>query len=482
MYLTVGLIVRIFGKRCLLFGQGRKVVVLVQYGALREPFYPTPDSRGGTTYTVVNRPTGFVDRITRQCCFVLYLIAICVRDGERCALAHMRSMRQRRVVQGTHGLQRVIRDRVGARIGSKTLISDRHSIREIRLESTLHFEHIVIHQVFGTRAADSPTQLHIARHTLLLVQDLFRLEIVDSVVGRDIDLIGFDGIALHRRVLRHIYAEGGIEPALHGIGGRHDDHAGFLVDRCLRCIERSMVAHRLLEDRVLDRRVSVAGGTLFVQGIEIGREQLGRLGEAHIEFVLIRPPFAKPRFRAGVLEDMRTNAPVEVLSCQLLRNVPVDGEIGDVSMIVIHFTLEVHRLVVLPIGVVACGYRLLLSLPDTLDHYATGMDIDIAFPFVLVVVGLVLAPPYGSDGRDTVYIPGSPLLVRFEGVPDVGIVDIGPVVRAIKVIVVDGSIHPDRDIEAVYAVTHVHHRVMLTMLQIIIRSHARCQCQQANER
>ena len=92
-----------------------------------------------------------------------------------------------------------------------------------------------------------------------------------------------------------------------------------------------------------------------------------------------------------------------------------------------------------------------------------------SFPFVLVVVGLVLAIPYGSDGRDTVYIPGSPLPVRFEGVPDVGIVEIGPVLRAIKVIVVDGSIHPDRDIEAVHTVTHVHHGVMLGMLQIVIR-------------
>ena len=184
----------------------------------------------------------------------------------------MRSVGERGIVQRTHSLQRAIRERVGTRIDIEILISNRHGVREIRLERTLYLEHIRGYQVLRTRTTKTPTQPHITRHALLRIQYLLGTEIIDTVVSRNMNLVGLHRIALQSRVLRHIHAKGRTEETLNRICGRYDDHIRFLVTRHLRRVERSMVAHRFLENGILHRRVTVACRSFAIYRIEVRRE------------------------------------------------------------------------------------------------------------------------------------------------------------------------------------------------------------------
>ena len=97
------------------------------------------------------------------------------------------------------------------------------------------------------------------------------------------------------------------------------------------------------------------------------------------------------------------------------------------------------------------------------------MHVDEAFAGTVLIILIVQTITPGGHRRDTVHIVSSALLVRLERVPDVRVVLTVTRVVRIQVLVIHTAIYPDRDIEPVHTVTYVHHRVMLLLLQIVIR-------------
>ena len=100
-------------------------------------------------------------------------------------------------------------------------------IREIAFGSTLQFKMIAIHDIFLIRVLDPPFQHVVARESTGRIGLLDRLEIIDTVVRRDVN--GYT--ALGGGITGSVIDDGEVRIDLldHGIGGRDVDVSRPLV-------------------------------------------------------------------------------------------------------------------------------------------------------------------------------------------------------------------------------------------------------------
>ena len=218
---------------------------------------------------------------------------------------------------------------------------NRLRIRIIFFLRTLYLEIVGTHQVLRLRIAYRPAQRLGARVTALRILALFHREIIDTVIGRDID-----GVCrtLHRsRYIRvGLHRKGRLEVALDSVGGRYDDRTGAIAYRHRLRVERRRIGLRGLIYHVWNRRLAFAYRiAFFVHEIQIGRLQL-RCYQIIRAVQPIRETipyihFLYFRFIIRIIfVDQSVYAGIESRSRQVLGHVPVKFEEDDALITAVH--------------------------------------------------------------------------------------------------------------------------------------------------
>ena len=476
MHLPIRCKVRILGILLLRLGQRRQVVLTHHLGRLRKLMIPSPYRGGCTAHTVVDTSAGILHFFAAEPYLILCVWLtgrILAHHFARHVHALLRLIHLRCV--GTQRQQRIILHVVVSRVTSVRHGLYRLCVREVSLRGTLHLKHIALYQVLRTRITDLPTQFHVARHGLLLVQHLLSAQVIHAVISRDMYLVGFQRLRV--AAIIHLDGERSREETLYRILGWHDDRTRALAEQHLLTIERGMVAHRLLIHRKLHPGAAVTRCAGRVHGVEIGLEQLRRLrGLVAAELIGLGPPVLVAALAARLLIYIRTHAPVEIRILQARGRVPVKHEVSDALVVIVLLALERHlALPTRPVGIVAGLQHDRLAVVRTLDDGASLVDIDISLTLTAVLV--VLAIAYGRYRGNTMHAAATAARVRTRRVPDIRVFRTTKVVPTLQVVVVRTTIHPDRHIESQHTITHTHHGVMSLLLQVVIRLHTRCCCQ-----
>ena len=471
-------ILGIFGVVRLGHGQWSEVVVLLAHIGQHEFMpLPSPNRRGGTADTVIYRQRrhlelvrfgGHIDQLP-------YRIAIDIpyrirSDRMRHRLAvYLLRLRTIGIQVACPSLPALIH------IGVEPLVlptQHRYHIQclgigEIALERTLDLKEVTAHQIAQMRILHLPAQHVIAGEGIGRIQFFHRIEVIDTVVSRDVHLRCLLRSTRHTVSLVEPRGERRIEILLNRIGRRHEDRTRPVGGLEHRIIQRRGVTDRFVKHHVGHGGIAVSCLSVIGYTVEIRIVQLGFDGVVRALQVLRQDPvFGVVVITCITLADIDMRTDTELLGCQRLERIPVHLYPGRVVVIVLRFLHFLHVQGAIGAGgdhpTLAGGRVRHLDYSDVsrLDIRATVTVVVVCTRAVLILTASVVENRHFSSGAVQLIVRIT--LVRFRS--DV------VVVSATRI---DGELEVD-------TVCSVGIRTVVTLLlQIIIRLHARRDRQQA---